>query len=173
LVTCVFMVVYLALGSNLGDRHAYLQAGVDGLSRRGVRVIRSASLYSTEPHNMPSQPWFLNTVIKANTTLSAEQLLGNCLAVEEENFRKRTGKPESRTLDIDIIFYGDQTLKKSGLTIPHPEFRNRRFVLEPLAEIAPDVVDPVTGKSIRQLLENLNDPAVVQIFGPPLREEIL
>jgi 2-amino-4-hydroxy-6-hydroxymethyldihydropteridine diphosphokinase len=167
------MVVYLALGSNLGDRHAYLQAGVVGLSRRGVRIIRSASLYSTEPHNMPSQPWFLNTVIQANTILSPEQLLGNCLAVEEENFRKRTGKPESRTLDIDIIFYGDQILKTSDLTIPHPEFRNRRFVLEPLAEIAPDFVDPVSGKSIRHLLENVNDPGGIQIFGPPLREEIL
>jgi 2-amino-4-hydroxy-6-hydroxymethyldihydropteridine diphosphokinase len=167
------MIVYLALGSNLGDRQAYLQSAVDGLSRRGVRVVRSASLYSTEPKNMPGQSRFLNTVVEANTLLAPEQLLETCLAVEEENLRKRTGKMESRTLDIDIIFYGDWILNKSVLTIPHPEFRNRRFVLEPLAEIAPDLIDPVTGKTIRHLLENVNDPGGVQIFAPPLRQEIL
>jgi 2-amino-4-hydroxy-6-hydroxymethyldihydropteridine diphosphokinase len=167
------MVVYLALGSNLGNRQAYLQAALDGLARRGVQVIRSASVYSTEPHNMPAAPCFLNTVLEANTLFSPGQLLDICLAVEQENFRKRTGKTDSRTLDIDIIFYGHRILKKAGLAIPHPEFRNRRFVLEPLAEIAPDLVDPVTGKSIRQLLQDVNDPGAVQIVGPPLREQIL
>jgi 2-amino-4-hydroxy-6-hydroxymethyldihydropteridine diphosphokinase len=163
------MIVYLALGSNLGDRRAYLVSAVDSLSRRGVQVTRSASVYSTEPHNMPGQPWFLNTVVEANTGLPPEQLLDVCLAVEEENFRKRTGENESRTLDVDIIFYGTRILKESGLTIPHPEFRNRRFVLEPLAEIAPDFVDPVSGRTVRELFENVNDPAAVQRFGPPLR----
>jgi 2-amino-4-hydroxy-6-hydroxymethyldihydropteridine diphosphokinase len=163
------MIVYLALGSNLGDRQAYVLSAIDGLSRRGVQVVRSASLYSTEPKNMPGQPSFLNTVVEANTLLDPEQLLETCLSVEEENFRKRTGGKESRTLDIDIIFYGNRILQKPGLTIPHPEFRNRRFVLEPLAEIASDYVDPVTGKTVRELYEQVNDPGAVQRFGPPLR----
>ena len=165
--------VYLALGSNLGDRQAYLLSAVDGLSRRGVQIICSASLYSSEPQNMPGQPWFLNTVVEANTLLSPQELLEICLIVEEENFRKRKGAKESRTLDIDIIFYGDRILKTPGLTIPHPEFRNRRFVLEPLAEIAPDFVDPVGRKSIRHLLENVNDPGGIHLFAPPLRQKIL
>src|SRR3954467_12771324 len=145
------MVVYLALGSNLGDRQAYLRSAIHGLSGRGVHTLRSASLYSTEPKNMAGVPWFLNTVVEANTLLSADELLETCLAVEEENLRNRTGRIESRTLDIDIIFYGDRIIKKTGLAIPHPEFRNRRFVLEPLAEIAPDIIDPVTGKTVREL----------------------
>jgi len=164
------MFVYLALGSNLGDRQAYLSAALDGLSSRGVQVIRSASLYSTEPLSMPAgQPWFLNTVVEVTTSMSPEKLLETCLAIEEENSRKRTGGKESRTLDIDIIFFGDTILKGPGLTIPHPEFRNRRFVLEPLAEIAPDFIDPVTGTTARELLERVNDPGAVQRFGPPLR----
>jgi 2-amino-4-hydroxy-6-hydroxymethyldihydropteridine diphosphokinase len=164
------MIVYLALGSNLGDRQAHLLSAVDGLSRRGIQVIRSASLYSTEPQNMSAgEPWFLNTVVEVNTLLRPEKLLETCLAVEEENFRKRTSGKESRTLDIDIILYGDRIVKTPGLTIPHPEFRNRRFVLEPLVEIAPAVVDPLTGKTIRELFERVNDPGTAERFGPPLR----
>jgi 2-amino-4-hydroxy-6-hydroxymethyldihydropteridine diphosphokinase len=115
------------------------------------------------------EPWFLNTVVEADTSLRPEKLLETCLAVEEENFRKRGGGKESRTLDIDIIFFGDQIVNQSGLTIPHPEFRNRRFVLEPLVEIAPSFVDPVTGKTVRELFEHVTDPGAVQRFGPPLR----
>src|SRR4051812_6602355 len=87
LVTCVFMIVYLALGSNLGDRQAHLASAVDGLSRRGIQAIRSASLYATEPHGLAGAPWFLNTVLEANTLLPPEQLLEACLAVEKENLR--------------------------------------------------------------------------------------
>jgi 2-amino-4-hydroxy-6-hydroxymethyldihydropteridine diphosphokinase len=162
------VIAYLALGSNLGDRRSYLESAIHSLSRQGVQVVRSASVYLTEPHEILNQPWFLNTVVEANTLLGPEQLLGVCLAVEEEHFRERTGLKESRTLDIDIIFYGDVILRKSGLTIPHASFRNRRFVLEPLAEIAPDFVDPVSGKTVRQLLEVVDDRAEVRHYGPPL-----
>jgi 2-amino-4-hydroxy-6-hydroxymethyldihydropteridine diphosphokinase len=167
------MIVFLALGSNLGDRQAYLRSAIDGLSRHGVQIVRSASLYSTEPQGMAGQPWFLNTVVEANTLSSPEELLESCLAVEKENLRERKDEKESRTLDIDIIFYGDRILKTLGLTIPHPEFPNRRFVLEPLAEIAPDFVDPVSGKSVRQLLENVNDPGGIHLVAPPLRQKVL
>jgi 2-amino-4-hydroxy-6-hydroxymethyldihydropteridine diphosphokinase len=120
---------------------------------------------------MAGEPWFLNTVVEADTLLAPQELLEICQTVEEENLRKR--KKESRTLDIDIIFYGDWILKTPSLTIPHPEFHNRRFVLEPLAEIAPDFVDPVSRKSVRHLLENVNDPGGIYLFAPPLRQKIL
>lgn len=162
------VIAYLALGSNLGDRQAYLESAIHSLSRHGVLVLRSASVYLTEPHEVLDQPWFLNTVVEANTSLGPEQLLEACLAVEQENSRKRSGMKDARTLDIDIIFYGDTVLKKPGLAIPHPAFRSRRFVLEPLAEIAPDFVDPVSSKTVRQLLEAASDPTEVRHFSPPL-----
>lgn len=162
------MIAYLALGSNLGDRRSWLASAIDGLSRRGAPIVRSASIYLTEPQEVLDQPWFLNTVVEINTLLDPEQLLGTCLAVEEENSRKRTGMKDARTLDIDIIFYGDSVLKEPGLVVPHPSFRNRRFVLEPLAEIAPDFVDPVSGKTVRQLLDASAGVPEVRLFGPPL-----
>jgi 2-amino-4-hydroxy-6-hydroxymethyldihydropteridine diphosphokinase len=162
------VIAYLALGSNLGDRRAYMESATRSLSRQGVRIVRSASVYLTEPHEISDQPWFLNTVVEVNTMLGPEQLLTVCLAVEEEHSRKRTGTKESRTLDIDIIFYGDHVLENPHLMIPHPKFRNRRFVLEPLAEIAPDFIDPVSGKTVRQLFEAVADTAEVRHSGPPL-----
>ena len=122
---------------------------------------------------MAGQPWFLNTVVEANTLLSPQELLEICLTSKRKTFENEKARKSPRTLDIDIIFYGDRILKTPGLTIPHPEFRNRRFVLEPLAEIAPDFVDPVGRKSIRHLLENVNDPGGIHLFAPPLRQKIL
>ncbi len=162
------MIVYLALGSNLGDRRAYLESAIPSLSRQGVQIVRSASVYLTEPHDIPGEPWFLNTVLEASTFLSPEKLLQACLNAEEENSRKRTGIKESRTLDVDIIFYGGTVVDKPGLSIPHPSFAARRFVLVPLAEIASDFIDPVSGKAVRQLLQETPDSAEVQYFGPPL-----
>jgi 2-amino-4-hydroxy-6-hydroxymethyldihydropteridine diphosphokinase len=162
------MRIYLALGSNLGDREGYLRSGIHGLATRGVQPLRSASVYTTEPREVLQQPWFLNTVIEGDTALSAEALLGVCLAVEQENLRTRDTSKGPRTLDIDIIFYGSEIIRETGLTVPHPEFANRRFVLAPLAEIAPQFRDPVSRKTVRDLLESCPDHAVVQQFGPPL-----
>ena len=166
------MRVYLALGSNLGDRRGYLESAVYSLSRHGVEVRRSASVYLTEPHDLPGQPWFLNTVLEASTSLNPEELLQACLNVEEEHLRTRTDIKTSRTLDIDILFYGDMVLRKTGLIIPHPSFASRRFVLEPLAEIAPDFIDPVSGKAIRVLLREAGDSTEVRYSGPPLLQEL-
>jgi len=162
------VVVYLALGSNLGNREQFLRSALDGLSKREVQIIRSASIYSTEPLEVRDQPWFLNTVIEGSTSLGPEALLQTCLAVEEENQRKRGRAKGPRTLDIDIIFYGDEIVQRPDLSIPHPQFSERRFVLEPLAEIASEFVDPMSGKTVRQLLAATSDSAEVRRIAPPL-----
>jgi 2-amino-4-hydroxy-6-hydroxymethyldihydropteridine diphosphokinase len=153
--------VYLALGSNLGNREEYLHAGRRGLADRGVDIIRCSSVYSTEPRELLDQPWFLNSVLAGNTDLLPDELLRACLEVEKQNQRIRQTTKGPRTLDIDIIFYGNFIVRNPSLTIPHPSFSTRRFVLVPLAEIAPDFIDPVTGKTIRELLEACNDPSRV------------
>jgi 2-amino-4-hydroxy-6-hydroxymethyldihydropteridine diphosphokinase len=156
--------VYLALGSNLGDREEYLRAGLRGLAAHGIDISRCASVYSTEPREVLDQPWFLNTALEANTDLDAEELLDACLRVEQDNLRIRETSKGPRTLDIDIIFYGSEIIRKAGLTIPHPGFALRRFVLQPLAEIAPDFVDPLSGKTVGQLLDLCPDRSSVSLL---------
>jgi 2-amino-4-hydroxy-6-hydroxymethyldihydropteridine diphosphokinase len=160
------MRIYLALGSNLGDREKYLRSGISGLANREVETIRTASLYSTAPREILDQPWFLNTAIEANTTLGPDEVLAACLAGEQENQRIRNRAKGPRTLDIDIIFYGSEIIRRTGLTIPHPSFSLRRFVLAPLVEIAPDFVDPISCKTIAQLFAACPDTAEVQLIGP-------
>ena len=157
--------VYLALGSNLGDREAYLRAGIRGLAAHGMDIIRCASVYSTEPREILDQPWFLNTVLEANTDLKPSELLQVCLEVEKQNNRIRETVKGPRTLDIDLIFYGNTIIQNPELTIPHPSFSKRRFVLVPLAEIAPGFVDPLSGQTILQLLEICPDQSSVSPAG--------
>jgi len=156
------MLVYLALGSNIGDREQYIRSAIQGLSARGVATLRCASIYLTEPRELPNQPWFLNTVLEASTSLDPEQLLHVCFEVEADHFRTRDVSKGPRTLDIDIIFFGREIVRSPELEIPHPRFSKRRFVLEPLAEIAPEFVDPLSGKTVFQLLKEVSDPAQVQ-----------
>ena len=153
--------VYLALGSNMGDRREHLRSAIRGLANRGIDIVRCASVYSTEPREVVDQPWFLNTVLEAGTALTADELLRTSLEVEKENHRTRDLNKGPRTLDIDIIFYGNEIIRKPGLSIPHPAFSSRRFVLAPLAEIAAGFVDPSSGKTVRQLLEACTDMATV------------
>ena len=159
---------FLALGSNLGDRQAHLRAAIEELSRCGVQIVRGASIYSTEPKELRAQPWFLNTVVEAETELDPEELLDVCLDIEKSRKRTRSETNGPRTLDIDIILFGDRVVQSEAVTIPHPRYTTRRFVLEPLAEIAPDVIDPVRSQTIGEIFDQARDSSSVERFAPPL-----
>ena len=144
--------VAIALGSNLGDRAAHLNFAIERL-RATLSNSRVSSFHDTEPVGVPDeQPRYLNAVVVGETELSPEALLHALLAVERERGRTRPSVRAARTLDLDLILYGGEVFTSEHLTIPHPRFRDRRFVLEPLAEIAPELIDPVTGHAVGDLL---------------------
>src|SRR2546423_2329409 len=146
------MLCVVALGSNLGDRRAHLEFAVSRL-RSFLDPLKVSSYYETEPVGVSEpQPFFLNAVAVGDTTLSARDVLARLMAIERERGRERRQPNAARTLDLDLILFGDAVIAESVLTVPHPRFRDRRFVLEPLVEVAPDVRDPVTGKTVEELL---------------------
>lgn len=146
------MIAAVALGSNLGDRRAHLDFAVSRLQAL-FADLRVSSCYETVPVGLSGpQSLFLNAAAVGDTTLSARELLEALLAIEQERGRERPRPNMSRTLDIDLILFGDAVIEEPGLVVPHPRFRERRFVLEPLAAIAPTLRDPVTGRSIADLL---------------------
>ncbi len=146
--------VYLSLGSNVGDRAAQLRNAIARLGAAG-RVVAESSLYETEPVEFTEQPWFLNCAVALETDTTPQQLMAAILGIEEEMGRKRVQKKGPRTIDIDILIFGNMIVKSKRLTIPHPAMQHRRFVLEPLAEIAPEAVHPVFNKTIRELRDAL------------------
>ena len=136
---------YVGLGSNLGDREATLLAALELLGR-SVRVVAVSSVRETEPWGDPNQPLYLNAVAAVETQLSPRGLLDVLLAVERELGRERSGRRYGpRTIDLDLLVHGDEVLDEPGLTVPHPRLHERRFVLEPLAELAPGLVVPGRG----------------------------
>ena len=145
--------MYIALGGNLGDRRANLERAVDLLSRDpAVEVLAVSSLRETDPVGYEDQPRFLNGAVAAETALSPRELLDLLLAVERELGRERTGPHHGpRTVDLDLLLYGDELVDEPGLTVPHPRLAERRFVLEPLAELDPDLALP-DGRRVRDLL---------------------
>jgi len=144
--------VYLGLGSNIGDREALLQAAIDELHKEEVRILRASQVYETEPVDLQQQRWFLNLVVEARTDLFPMQLLARIGKIEQQLGRRRMVAKGPRTIDIDILFYGNFIVRTPKLVIPHERFAERRFVLAPLAELAPELRDPVTHRSIRELL---------------------
>lgn len=144
--------IYLSLGSNVGDRAAYLRSALQALPEARIEVLRTSSFYETEPVECREQAWFLNMVVECRTELFPVQLLGRLQKIEAQFGRKRITAKGPRTLDVDIILYGRAIVKTATLEIPHPRFRERRFVLEPLAELVPDFIDPVTNRTIADLL---------------------
>ena len=154
--------IYLSLGSNLGDRQRNLRQAVDRLASNDMRVLHLSRVYETEPVGYKDQAWFLNQVVEAETALFPMQLLTRIGRVERELGRVRTVPNGPRTIDIDILFYGAAIVNTVRLEIPHPRMAERRFVLAPLAELAPDLRHPVTHRSVRQMLE-CAPPAVVRV----------
>jgi 2-amino-4-hydroxy-6-hydroxymethyldihydropteridine diphosphokinase len=155
---------YLSLGSNVGDREAHLREALARMGETG-RVLAVSSFYETEPVEFIEQAWFVNCVVAFETSQTAPKLMAEILRIEGEMGRKRVQKKGPRSIDIDILLYEDAIEESSDLTIPHEAMQERRFVLEPLAEIAPEVMHPVIKKSIRELLDALPAGQVVRRVG--------
>ncbi len=155
---------FILAGSNLGDRKANLGQAVKSLEKAGT-VLKTSSIFETEPVGYSSQPWFLNQAIELKTRLTPSELLLLCQDIEKSSGRIRTFPNAPRTLDLDILLYGELVINQPDLIIPHPRLWERRFALGPLAEIAPDVMHPVLGKSIRLLLETCPDSSEVRKIG--------
>jgi 2-amino-4-hydroxy-6-hydroxymethyldihydropteridine diphosphokinase len=144
--------VYLSLGSNLGDREKNLADAVDLLAGAGLTILRVSSIYETEPLEVRDQPYFLNMVVEAASDLFPKQLLARLQKIELRLGRRRLRPKGPRTIDIDILLFGDSVIATDELTVPHPGLAGRRFVLEPLAELAPDLRHPVTRRTVREML---------------------
>jgi len=148
---------YLALGTNLGDRVENLKIALD-LIRPQAQILKTSSLYETEPVGVKEQPWFLNQAALVETDLPPLELLGFLKGVEQQMGRQKVELNGPRLIDLDILFYENLILETPDLVIPHPRLHLRNFVLEPLNEIAPGFIHPVLGLSLRELKSGLNSP---------------
>jgi len=168
-------IVYLSLGSNLGDRIGYLQQATSLLSAlEEVNIVTTSSFYESEPWQMNSDNWFVNAIIQISTTFSPEELLKECRRIETQLGRgvgvNKGGNGgvnnySDRTIDIDILFYDNQILNTENLTIPHRFFHRRAFVMVPMLEIAEDFIHPLFKKTVEELYEELENPEMVVLYG--------
>ncbi len=151
---------YLSVGSNLGDRAGYIENGVRMLSQaRGCVVEQVSALLETKPYGVENQPDFLNGVVQLRTMLGPEELLAQLRRIEDGEGRERVAHWGPRTLDLDILFYDDMVIDSEKLQVPHPDMQNRKFVLEPLAQLAPWMRHPLSHKTVRQMLEEVSKPS--------------
>lgn len=163
---------YLSLGSNVGDRTEHLRAALRMLKNEGISVLRASSVYETEPQDYANQAWFLNCVLEIATALRPLELLYTVQTIETLQGRVRTIPKGPRTLDIDILIFGEIVLQSEELTIPHPRLLERRFALEPLRELAPDLLLPGKEMSVARANDELRNSAQVRRVGElfPLQE---
>ena len=161
-------IVYLSLGSNLGDRLGYIQQATSLLGMHNdINIVATSSFYESEPWKMDSDNWFVNAVVQISTSLSPEALLDECQRIECQLGRpvNRTNEYTDRTVDIDIIFYDNQIINNERLTIPHKQFHKRAFMLVPMLEIADDFVHPFFGRTVESLYNDLENPEMVCLYG--------
>jgi 2-amino-4-hydroxy-6-hydroxymethyldihydropteridine diphosphokinase len=153
---------FLSLGSNLGDKKHNLEKAVELLTRRGIRIVSSSTVYETEPVGIATESWFYNQVLEVETDVPPEELIHRVKCIEEDMGRTRAMNLGSRSIDIDILLAGEKIVNTKSLKIPHPQLANRNFVLCPLAEIAPEIVHPLLKEKITKLLERSEDPSQVK-----------
>jgi 2-amino-4-hydroxy-6-hydroxymethyldihydropteridine diphosphokinase len=160
--------VYIGLGSNLGDRRGNIESALAALATEDVDIVKRSSLYETAPRDLLDQPWFLNMVAECRTRDFPLQLLARLLRIERELGRNRSGAsiPRGpRTIDLDILLFGDAVIDMPRLTVPHPRMLERRFVLEPLVEIAPGLRHPVSGELLARALDEVRDQKIEKLAG--------
>lgn len=156
-------ITFIGIGSNQGEPAENCREAVRRIGRSGeIRDLRASSLYRTEPVGKPDQPWFINCVVEARTSLSPHGLLELLHRIEKGMGRVRRERWGPRTIDLDILLYGQVVVREDDLQIPHPELHKRRFVLVPLNELAPCAIHPAFGVSMKGLLDRLVDPARVE-----------
>jgi 2-amino-4-hydroxy-6-hydroxymethyldihydropteridine diphosphokinase len=154
--------IYLSLGTNVGDRARNLREAIAALEKTGVQVVRSSSVYETEPVDYLDQAWFLNMVVKAEAELAALELLQALRGIETQMGSKKLVAKGPRLIDMDILLYGDKVIATPELQVPHPRMPLRRFVLEPLAEIAPNARNPISGLTASEMLDRTPDKSAVR-----------
>lgn len=166
--------IYLSLGSNFGDRKRNIEDAISLLEKEAGRILKISKVYETQPFGRltAGQPWFLNCALKLETRLQPEELLRICQKIEKKLGRTGKGKLKPRTVDLDILFYDSAVISAKRLQLPHPAMQKRRFVLLPLAKIAPRFPHPILRKTVAELLKNCGDKSiVVELSTRPSRSE--